>query len=327
MGGDVYTKPRLSVDQVRSWLALHQGMDASDVRPLDGGFWSQAFVFRSDKEERVLRLAEDGEGFAIDAKAYGRFGSSLPIPQVYEHGEATGLEAPNSGVPLQYAISRYHEGVFLERVSVDYAAAAVRSLQELLAALRAVPTQADESVVWYAPGQVTWHEYMQERLTNVKVCEGSEIRDAASIATACQAKALDLLSQCPERRDLVHCDLFHQNVLLDSSAQTVTGIFSWKCSALGDFLYDVAWCTFWGRWYEGYSAGDLQAQLLASDTLTPDMLDNAQARILCYQLQIAISHIDWYIWVGDAVWLERVLQVARQLLAQARGSDSERRGL
>ena len=38
------------------------------------------------------------------------------------------------------------------------------------------------------------------------------------------------------------------------AADAVTAIFSWKCANLGDAIYELAWCTFWGRWHAGIGA-------------------------------------------------------------------------
>ena len=49
-----------------------------------------------------------------------------------------------------------------------------------------------------------------------------------------------LAEACPERRDLVHGDLLHGNVLVSPDARRVQAVLSWKCSVRGDFLFDAA---------------------------------------------------------------------------------------
>jgi aminoglycoside phosphotransferase (APT) family kinase protein len=75
--------------------------------------------------------------------------------------------------------------------------------------------------------------------------------EADRIFRACEARVRDLVEACPERRDLVHGDLLHSNVLVAEDASRASAVFSWKCSVRGDFLFDVAWCTFWSPWYPG----------------------------------------------------------------------------
>ena len=74
-----------------------------------------------------------------------------------------------------------------------------------------------------------------------------------------------------ERRELVHGDLVHGNVLVSPDARRVEAVLSWKCSVRGDFLYDAAWCSF---------------------------LD-AAARHHCYELHIGFTHLGWNLWTGN----------------------------
>ena len=83
----------------------------------------------------------------------------------------------------------------------------------------------------------------------------------------CEQRIGELLDACPERRDLVHSDLLHQNVLVSDDWSRVTAVFSWKCSVRGDFLFDVAWCTFWSAWHPGIAAIDLWGRTIADPTL------------------------------------------------------------
>ena len=77
---------------------------------------------------------------------------------------------------------------------------------------------------------------------------------------ACAA-LMSLVTACPEIRHLVHSDLLYGNVFV--SGDRVTGVFDWGCTLYGDFLYDVAWLTFWSPWYPGLDAIDVRAEALA----------------------------------------------------------------
>jgi aminoglycoside phosphotransferase (APT) family kinase protein len=219
------------------------------------------------------------DGFASDAAAMRFAGPDLPIPQVLAGGEALGH---------YYAISRRHDGRFLEEVAPAEADAAGDALARLLAALRARPAKPDDPVVWYDPNadpDFTWRDWLRGGLADNpdamvsgwrdKLAENSRV---AAIFNACEARIASLLPHCPERRDLVHGDLLHQNVLVSADAARVTAIFSWKCSARGDFLYDVAWCTFWGPWHPGIAAADIWRRTLrAPDLCAADLRGRAAA--------------------------------------------------
>jgi hypothetical protein len=86
-------------------------------------------------------------------------------------------------------------------------------------------------------------------------------------------------------------------VLVSGDASTVTGVFSWKRSVRGDFLYDTAHCTFFSPWYPGIGAADPWAATLS--TLTPDEMLDAGARHHCYELTIGITHLGGYVRTND----------------------------
>ena len=129
---------------------------------------------------------------------------------------------------------------------------------------------------------------------------------------ACESRIEELLPACPERRDLIHGDLLHQNVLVADHATHVTAIFSWKCSARGDFLFDVAWCTFWGAWHPSIAAADIWRRTLAAPDLGEGDLIDAPVRHHCYELQIAASHLGWNAWTGDDQGLVAVADAAER---------------
>jgi aminoglycoside phosphotransferase (APT) family kinase protein len=134
--------------------------------------------------------------------------------------------------------------------------------------------------------------------------------------TTCEARIHELLPLCPERRDLIHGDLLHQNVLVSNDASQVTAVFSWKCSAYGDFLYDVAWCTFWRGWHPGIAASDIWNRTMLAQDLTEADLVNASLRHHCYELQIGASHLGWNAWIGNQDDLEAVALVLERTLAK-----------
>lgn len=307
-------KPELPLPEIARWLATAHGQAIEQLVPLRGGFWSAAYSYRVGEDEFVLRLSNDGEGFAIDAAAMAFAGPALPIPEVIDRGAA---------FDLHYAISRRHHGFFLEDVSVAQADAAGVALGGLLAALRAVPKDLAQEVVWYdheAAG-TSWHQWLMNSLVDdpAKHVNGWRKQLAAEprldrLFDACELRIGELLAACPERTDLVHGDLLHQNVLLDDDARCVTAVFSWKCSARGDFLYDVAWCTLWSPWHPGIAAIDLWGQTLGAADLDEGDLVDAALRHHCYELQIAASHLAWNAWTGDERSLNELADATEAVL-------------
>jgi aminoglycoside phosphotransferase (APT) family kinase protein len=295
------------LEQVAAWLASLHDAEIHDLAPLKGGFWSSAYAYRVGADELVLRLSDMAEGFAIDAAAMRFAGPNLPIPDVVDVGKA---------LDLNYAISKRHHGRFIETTSAEEGSNVGVALSALLAAMRAIPTTPDDGVNWHEPEPSTgvdWRSWLINGFVDnpdarvsgwrSKLAQDSHID---GLFRTCEARFQELLPACPERRDLIHGDLLHQNVLVSDDASQATAIFSWKCSALGDFLFDVAWCTFWSDWHPGIAAADIwNRTLAASDVTKADLLD-ASIRHHCYELQIGASHLGWHAWTGEQKQLEAV---------------------
>lgn len=308
-------KPQPKIGQIADWLANRYDGAATELAPISGGFWSAAYTYRVGEDEFVLRFSDMPDGFASDAAAMQFTAPDLPIPEVIDVGE---------GLGHHYAISRRHYGRFVEDVSMEDADAVGGAIERLLAALRAVPSTPDNAVVWHEPdvtAGLTWRDFLRGGLIDKpdtivsgwrkKLAENGRT-DAAF--RACESRIEELLPYCPERRDLVHGDLLHQNVLISEDATRVTAIFSWKCSVRGDFLFDIAWCTFWGRWHPGIAAADLWWRTLNAPGLNETDLIDAPLRHHCYELQIAASHFGWNVWTGNDRELAAVAAEAELVL-------------
>jgi len=305
-------KPKPPSKQISEWLSHHYNNAASELKPISGGFWSAAYSFRVAKEQFVLRFSTMAEGFTMDHAAMQFTSPDLPIPEVLELGEALGFH---------YAISRRHYGRFLEDISVEEANNAGVALTRLLAALRAAPISSNQAVNWHQPDDLSWHDWLRAGLIDKPNATVSgwrkkltEHHDIHTIFKACEHRIETLLPYCPERRDLIHGDLLHQNVLITEDAKHITAIFSWKCSVRGDFLFDIAWCTVWGPWHPGIEAADLWQRTLQADDLNETDLLNAPLRHHCYELQIAASHFAWNIWTGNEQALAEVAARAEAIL-------------
>ena len=320
--------PELSRADVAAFLAGRHREAVEDLEPLGGGFWSAAFAYRAGGRELVVRFGADAAWFEADRRALAHAGPDLPVPEVVEVGSALGGA---------YAISVRHHGGYLEDVRPDQAAAAGPMLGRLLGALRAVPAPAGAPVDWHAavpvPG-LTWREWLADGLVDdpSRPVHGwrARLEDDPAIARlyrAGGARVRGLLDACPERRDLVHGDLLHANVLVSADASRVTAVFSWKCSVRGDFLYDTAWCSFWSAWYPGIAAVEPWQLTLTGPGSAADLeapgdpgaLADAGARHHCYQLHIGLVHLGWSVWVGDEAALGAVARHLETVLEAGAG--------
>ncbi|MGI8792913.1 MAG: phosphotransferase family protein, partial [Acidimicrobiales bacterium] len=290
---------------VAVFLADLHGEPVQDLEPLSGGYWSSAYGYRLGDNEQVLRLGDMREGFEMDRAAMAFRREGLPIPDVLDIGDGP------SG--LTYAISVRHHGRFIESAAPDEAERVGPTLAALLASLLAVPAAPDQPVEWFGGAGATepargWRSWLLSGLVDDPARRVSGWRamlaaepDIDRLFVACERRIDGLLDACPERRDLVHGDLYYGNVLIDEDAAKVTGVFSWKCSVRGDFLLDVALSTFWTPWHPGIGAADVWGRVTTAPAFTADeaLLVDAPLRHHCYELQIGASHMGWNAWNGD----------------------------
>lgn len=297
-----------SLPAIEAFLVALHGAAVTSLEPLRGGFWSSAFGYMVDGRELVLRLGSIREGFEADRAAMAYNSRGLPVPAVLEIGDAFGES---------YAISERYHGAFLEDLEPGLAAVSGERLTRLLVALRSVPDPS--------PGQPPhWRRWLLDALVDDPTRRVSGWRTKLSedpaldrLFTACETRIAALVEFCPERRDLVHGDLLHQNVLITPDAKRVTAVFSWKCSLRGDFLYDTAWCTFWGdAFHPGIAAADAWGRMSTEPSVVgePLALANAAERHHCYELQIGASHLAWNTWVGNHDDRRQVAQHLAMLL-------------
>jgi aminoglycoside phosphotransferase (APT) family kinase protein len=289
-------EPERSLDEVAAFLATRHGDEPiTDLVHLSGGHWSSAFAYRVGDRDLVLRLGRLKDGYEADRAAMAYAGPDLPVPEVLEIGDAFGGA---------YAISVRSHGRFLEDVAPDEADRAGPTITRLLGALHAARVRDVERIP-----STAWRDFLVGGFVDdpAQTVSGWRRRIAADadldlLFRTCEARVRDLAANaCPERRDVVHGDLLHQNVLVNDDATAVTAVFSWKCSVPGDFLFDAAWCTLWGHVHPGIAAADVWGRVLGSDwaLADPAALVDAPARHHCYELQIAGSHLGWYAWTGD----------------------------
>ena len=301
-------KPQLEKSALRQLLHGVHGTEPVGLEPIAGGFWSSGFTYRIADERFVLRLGYSDEGYRIDRQAASYAIDGLPIPEVIEIGAID---------DLKFAISRHHAGHFVETRPVEEADAVGESLEHLLKTMRRV--RPDSVVDWYSPetSVATWAAWVLRSVDPTRVGWREELsrqRHADAVFRDCIRRINETLPRCPERRDWVHGDLLHQNVLVGDAGRGVTGVFSWKCSARGDFLYDVAWCTFWSAWHPVIEEADMWTRTTSANEIQPGDLDDAPIRHHCYELQIAASHFGWYIQTDDAENLDRAVERAAMIL-------------
>ena len=296
---------QLSREEVVAFLDGQPGTP-KDLESLAGGAWSSAWAYRAGGEELVVRFGREVSWYEADRMAMAFSGPDLPVPEVREVGTTPSGRA--------FAISVRHRGRFLEDTPVEQAGTITSTLTRLLVALYRVPARLDAPVVWHQADASagSWREFLLAGLVDDpgNLVHGWSAplagdRELAALSAAVTGRVRALVDACPERRDLVHGDLLHGNVLVSPDARRVEAVFSWKCSVRGDFLFDAAWCSFWAPFHPGIAAADPLSGLLLAPSVRsePGALLDAAARHHCYELHIGFTHLGWNLWIGDQAGL------------------------
>jgi hygromycin-B 4-O-kinase len=282
-----------SVDRPEAarFLAERYGTRAGRVAELGGGDWSRAFSFRLDDRELVVRFGRHREDFIKDQQAMAFARPELPVPAVLEVGEAAGVF---------YAISERHFGAFLETLDERAWRNLLPALLRGLDALRQIQPPGS-GVDWANEGVGTspgWRQWLVGSLEDrpggrVSGWRGrlKEAPDIDAVFVSGERALRSLLGACPEALHVLHRDLLNRNVLVAADAPRLEAVFDWGCSLAGDFLYEIAWLTFWEPWYPALAALDVRRAIKAHYAAIGLKVEHFEQRLACYELHIGLEHI------------------------------------
>jgi Ser/Thr protein kinase RdoA (MazF antagonist) len=141
-----------------------------------------------------------------------------------------------------------------------------------------------------------------------------ETPDVEQVFVAGESALRSLLWACPEVRHLLHRDLLNRNVLVTEDGSRMEAVFDWGCSLAGDFLYEVAWLTFWAPWYPALEAIDFRRAILEHYQSINLVVENFDQRLSCYELQIGLEHIAYAAFTGRNDHQEAITHRTRQIL-------------
>ena len=256
---DMMPPGRFDGETVEAFLARPLSVPSvSDVTPLSGGEWSQAFAFRVEGRDLVVRFSALEDAFRKDEIASRYASPALPIPSIVEIG------ATLAGF---YAISERRFGDVLETVDEAQMRALIPSIMATLDAIRLADISGTSGFGgWGASGNAphaTWraalldiaadppehvHHGWRQRLAESPTGDGP-FREAFQ-------QLESVAAGLPDWRHLIHSDLLNRNVLVDDDR--ITAVFDWGSSMYGDFLLDLAWLCFWAPWTPAYRAIDFR---------------------------------------------------------------------
>ena len=304
----------LAVDgaDVQRFLADRFAPETVDgLERLGGGAWSHAYGFGAGGRPLIARFGRWREDYEADVRAMALAGPDLPVPRVLEVGDAF------AGA---YALSERHAGVFLEHLDAE---GWQRALPFVLRALDAM--RAADGPALLGERESSWRQFLFDSLEDVpgERVSGWRATLAADprldhLFVAGELRLREVAPALPERRDVLHVDLLHGNVLVEPATGRLAAVFDWGCTMLGDFAYDLAWVSFWSPWYPGLAAVDLVGAARGRLATAPDgeeLLDGFDARLAAYEVHIGLTHLAWHAFAGEPAELGAVADRLAPLLA------------
>ena len=284
--------PEITESDVREFLLGHVGRGVTDVAIVaQQGEWSRAFSFRVNCSDRIVRFSGFDEDFRRD-KFAAQFGSRrLPIPPVVDIGRAFGG---------YYAISIKADGEPIDNLSPEEMQGLVPQLLDLLDTLRMVDVSMTTGYGTLQPdgngSHGSWRESLldiandrpDERLSGWKAKLASSPIGIEFFSRAYQ-QLIDLVEFCPQVRHLIHADLLHFNLLTANGR--ISAVIDWGCGKYGDFLYDLAWFSFWAPWFPSMSGLDFRMEALRRFSDHHVDVPNFEQRMRCYEIHIGLDSL------------------------------------
>lgn len=290
----------VDVDSVESFLANRFGGDVSNVAYLSSDAWSQAFVFRRADRDDVIRFGLHREDFAKDHLAARYACPALPIPRVFEAGEAFGG---------YYAISERVFGEYIDHVDEAQMRSLLPSLFAALDAARLADLSGTagygswgaDSRARYASWQAALLDIANDRPADRahgwRECLAGSLVGIRPFEVA-YGRLQTALADCVyEERHLIHSDLLHYNVLVEDDH--VTGVLDWGCGMYGDFLYDLAWLCFWQPWYPAWKHIDFIEEATRHYASIGLDVPHFEERLRCCQIHIGLAGQAYKAYAGN----------------------------
>jgi hygromycin-B 4-O-kinase len=310
-------KQPVELHEAREFLNARFDDRVSGVAELGAGAWSRAFSFELDGREHVARFGQHREDFEADQAAMDSASRDLPVPAVTEIGEA---------LDGAYAISERYRGVFLESLDQAGWKQILPALFRGLDALREHPTTwpsewtTEHAALADGPSGF-WGAQLLGGLVDTPgnrvsgwraVLEQSAELDA--LFNTALRRFSELLTVCPTTPHLIHADLLNRNVLVSDDACRLVAVFDWGCLKYGDFVYELAWFTFWAPWHPALAAIDIRSAALDHYNANGLPVPGFDQRLRCYELHIGLDHLAYNAFTGNTDELQAVARRTNTLL-------------
>ena len=272
-------KTKISPELVIRYLQKHFDKDVEGIDFIKGGESSQAFRFCSKGDDFIVRVNTSDESFRKDKYAFEHFASvMILIPEILHIGQEEGYA---------FAISTMSLGVIIKNLPD---AQLLLVLPEMISILDTIHSTDISSQAgfgkWNTNGVGEFASWKYFLLNVGMYIESGKLFETTFLEREVWMKIyteMEILTAfCPEGRYLVHGDYGSDNVISDG--RRITGILDWAESIYGDFVYDVAWLSFWG-----YEKSELYEKPYQERNIP-----NFKERLLCYKLHIGLGSLSFF---------------------------------
>ena len=253
--------------------------DVSGFSRLAEGLASQAFSFRHDAAEYVVRINGSIAGFEKDSYVSRRFASSaLPIPEVVSIGRFDEGHA--------FCISRRAPGVRLHDLDARSSSQIVNPSLQVMESIAASDLTGTTGFGPFDAGGAgaysSWKDFLIG-IANAGRFDWERAGRSADMGIVSRMLRLveELAERCPEERSLIHGDFGSYNLLTDGGR--ITAVIDWDRAVFGDPLYEVANLFFWRE-------ACMERVIRRVERSLTDV-PRWRERVLCYQIRIGLQEI------------------------------------
>lgn len=304
----------LTTSDIHEFFRNQLGQDIAELSRIGQGEWSFAYSYRDNSGDKIVQFSCLDSDFKKDRYAVAFDSSDMPVPKIVDIGAAFGA---------YYAISEKADGRAIDYLNHSEMRRILPSLLKMMDALRLVDlSQTTGYGGWNEVGNAS-HASWRESLLDITDrptdrINGWKAKLAAShvgidVFNELYQELASSVDVCPEERYLIHADLLHYNLLVADNQ--VTAVIDWGCAKYGDFLYELAWFTFWAPWFPAMEGIDPRQEALSHYAEIGLQVPNFEERMRCYEIHIGLDSIVYSAykdrWDFVAEVAEHTLKIAR----------------
>jgi hygromycin-B 4-O-kinase len=278
----------IKLKQVQQFLIYQASPEVENIEAISKGEWSEAFSYSINEKHFVVRFNKSRENFDRDKRACSFSSERLPVPEILDIGKAF------DGF---FAISEKIEGEFLDEIKGQRRMKKILpSIFDVFDAMREIDISTTKGFgTWGADGNAklsSWQEFLS-KIKNETEYEWrkklGESKFGINFFDTSFKKMESLFDKLPSIRHVVHSDLLYFNVFVKEDK--ISGVIDWGNSFYGDFLYDIAWFSFWAFWHEGLRSFDFRELAREHFEKLRIEVPNFDERMDCYEIHIGLDSL------------------------------------